>query len=247
MSTFAAGPDDAASPSGPAGVRAPAGPGDDEYFELDRPELRARVPHTARRVLDVGCGAGALGAALKDERAHLEVVGLEGFAAAAAEAAGRLDAAVHVDLDTLPELPAGLGRFDCMIFGDVLEHLRDPARLLRALRPALEPGGVIVCSVPNVKHWSVIMPLLVQDRWEYKDSGLLDRTHVHFFTLEELGRMLVACGFTPTSVGASELPLPDTMTPLVTLAAAYGADKDETAARLSAYQYLVIAVRDDAG
>ena len=236
MSTFAAGP---------AGVRGSAAPGHDEYFELSRPELRERVPHTARRVLDVGCGAGALGAALKDERPQLEVVGLEGFAAAAEEAAGRLDRALHVDLDTLTDLPADLGAFDCMIFGDVLEHLRDPARLLRVLRPALAPGGAIVCSVPNVKHWSVIMPLLVQDRWEYRDSGLLDRTHVHFFTLEELGRMLTECGFQPTSIGASEIPLPDDMRPLVTLAAAYGADKDETAARLSAYQYLVVAARDD--
>lgn len=228
-----------------AGVR--DGGAADEYFEFTRPELRALVPPTARRVLDVGCGAGALGAALKAERPGLEVVGLEGFPEAAERARGRLDDVFCLDLDALDALPDDAGTFDAMVFGDVLEHLRDPARLLRTLRGALAPDGVIVCSIPNVKHWTVVMPLLVHDRWEYQDAGLLDRTHVHFFTLEEIDLMLKDCGFEGRHVGVNDLaPLPRELTPLVDVAAAFGADRDETAARLGAYQYLIVAARDDA-
>lgn len=232
---------------GEASAPPAAGVGDadkgEAYFEFDRPELRALVPAGARRVLDVGCGAGALGAALKRER-EVEVVGLEGFEEAAARARGRLDDALCVDLDRLEELPFEHGTFDAIVFGDVLEHLRDPHRLLRALRPHLAQDGVIVCSIPNVKHWSVVFPLLVQDRWRYEDAGLLDRTHVHFFTLEEIGQMLAETGFEARHVGVNDLaPLPDELEPLVDLAVRFGAERAETAARLGAYQYLVVAAK----
>ncbi|WP_051471846.1 methyltransferase domain-containing protein [Patulibacter minatonensis] len=217
---------------------------EDHYFEHVRPELRVRVPLTAARVLDVGCGAGSLGAALKAERPGLRVVGLEGFPEAAAEARTRLDEVLEVDLDAIDGLPHPEGTFDAMIFGDVLEHLRDPQRLLRVLLPHLAPGGVLVCSIPNVKHWSVVHPLLVQDRWTYEDAGLLDRTHVHFFTLEEVGTMLDELGLEAVEIGVNDLaPLPGALTPLVDAAVALGAERDETAARLGAYQYLLTVRR----
>lgn len=223
-----------------AGVR--SGGDADDYFEFTRPELRALVPPTARRVLDVGCGAGALSAALKAERPGVEVIGLEGFPEAAERARARLDGVFELDLDGLDTLPDDFGTYDAMVFGDVLEHLRDPARLLRTLRGALTDDGVLICSIPNVKHWTVVMPLLVHDRWEYQDAGLLDRTHVHFFTLEEIDRMLKECGFAPQHVGVNDLaPLPPELQPLVDVAVAFGAERDETAARLGAYQYLVVA------
>src|SRR5689334_10874561 len=84
---------------------------DDRYFERTRPEVRALVPETARRVLDVGCGGGALGAALKDERG-CEVVGIEGFPDAAEHARERLDHVLCLDLDSLETLPPDLGHFD---------------------------------------------------------------------------------------------------------------------------------------
>jgi 2-polyprenyl-3-methyl-5-hydroxy-6-metoxy-1,4-benzoquinol methylase len=230
-------PDGAASKAAGVGDAAKG----ETYFEFDRPELRALVPAGARRVLDVGCGAGALGAALKRER-DIEVVGLEGFEDAAARARERLDDALCVDLDRVEELPFEQGAFDAMVFGDVLEHLRDPHRLLRALRPYLADDGVILCSIPNVKHWTVLFPLLVQDRWRYEDAGLLDRTHIHFFTLEEIGQMLEETGFDARQVGVNDLaPLPDELQPLVDVAVRFGAEREETAARLGAYQYLVLA------
>jgi 2-polyprenyl-3-methyl-5-hydroxy-6-metoxy-1,4-benzoquinol methylase len=225
---------------GATGVRDEAG--DQSYFEHTRPELRALVPIGARRVLDVGCGGGALGAALKAERPGCEVVGLEGFPEAAARARARLDEVLCLDLDSLEALPADAGKFDAMVFGDVLEHLLDPLRLLRTLLPALADDGVLVLSIPNVKHWTVLYPLLVKDRWTYEDAGLLDRTHVHFFTGATAADMLADLGLELVHLGVNDLaPLPAEMEPLAAVAAALGADRSEAAARLGAYQYLLVA------
>ncbi|HVX32279.1 MAG TPA: methyltransferase domain-containing protein [Solirubrobacterales bacterium] len=215
---------------------------DDAYFEFDRPELRELVPTEARRVLDVGCGAGALGAALREERG-IEVIGLELSVDAAARARDRLDAVIEADLDHLDDLPFEHGTFDAMFFGDVLEHLRDPHRLLRILRPWLADHGALVCSIPNVAHWSVVLPLLTQDRWPYADAGLLDRTHVHIFTLTEAHLMLTECGFTVDSAAATTLPQspPPAVDHLIRFLAALGSEKAAAGRRLTAYQYLLVA------
>ncbi|HEY2056491.1 MAG TPA: class I SAM-dependent methyltransferase [Solirubrobacterales bacterium] len=217
-------------------------PQDDAYFEFDRPELRALVPSEARRVLDVGCGAGAFGAALREERG-IEVMGLELFPDAAARARERLDAVVEANLDDLDDLPFERGSFDAIVFGDVLEHLRDPHRLLRVLRPWLADAGTLVLSIPNVAHWSVVLPLLTQDRWPYADAGLLDRTHVHFFTLTEAELMLRDCGFALESAAATTLaqPPPRTIDHLTRFLAALGTDESGAHQRLTTYQYLLLA------
>jgi O-antigen biosynthesis protein len=217
-------------------------PQDEQYFEFDRPELRALVPAEAKRVLDVGCGAGALGAALRRER-EVEVVGLELSPTAAARAAARLDQAIEANLEELQELPFEPGHFDAMVFGDVLEHLHDPHRLLRVLRPWLAADGALVCSIPNVGHWSVVLPLLAQDRWPYADAGLLDRTHVHFFTLTEAEAMLRECGFALRSAAATRLstPPPPETAQLAALLDAAGGAAGQAEQRLSSYQYLLVA------
>src|SRR5262249_17693040 len=177
----------------------------DAYFEFDRPELRELVPGGARHVLDVGCGAGALGGPLREER-RIEVMGLELSPDAAARAPQRLHPAGGAGLHQPDAPPFAPGGLRAMVFGDVLEHLRDPHRLLRTLRPWLADDGVLVCSIPNVAHWSVVLPLLTQDRWPYADAGLLDRTHVHFFTLAEAELMLRECGFAIESASTTALP-----------------------------------------
>ena len=224
-----------------AGVRSAETGADDGYFDHVRPELASLVPEHAERIVDFGCGRGALGAHLK-ERQGAEVIGVELFEDAAAVAAERLDVVVQSDLDALAELPLEDGSVDVAIFGDVLEHLRDPHRLLQMTRRYLKPFGRIVCSIPNVKHFTVVVPLLVADRFEYTDAGLLDRTHVHLFTLEEIDRMFKETGFEVVDLGATSVgALPDQYRSLAELAGRLGADPRETVARLEAYQYLVVA------
>ncbi|MGC8464040.1 MAG: class I SAM-dependent methyltransferase [Acidimicrobiales bacterium] len=154
---------------------------DGGYYDHANPYLEDLLEPGHQRVLDVGCGAGALGGRWKRARPDCDIWGLERDERAAALADARLDRVLRLDLDDLDDLPGGAGHFDLIALGDVLEHLREPQRLLRALVHSLTPVGEVVISVPNVAHWSVLVELLA-GRFTYRDEGLLDRTHVHLFT-----------------------------------------------------------------
>lgn len=162
------------------------------YFEHDRPEVRQLVPEAARRILDVGCGTGRLGEALRATR-QVHVTGIEQDPAAARRAAECLDRVRVGDvLSLLPGLASE--RFDCVILADVLEHLPAPEVLLAELRRLLHSGGTLVLSVPNVAHWSVVRQLL-RGEFEYQEAGILDRTHLRFFTPRSVRRLLQENGF----------------------------------------------------
>jgi methionine biosynthesis protein MetW len=146
-------------------------------YENARPEVQALVPRDARRVLDVGCASGALGAALK-ARQGCTVVGVEVDPRYAARARERLDQVVECDLESfVPERT-----FDCLIAADVLEHLREPLTALRRAAQALTPGGAAVVSLPNVRYWNTFWQLGVRGRWPQQPDGIFDRTHLRWFT-----------------------------------------------------------------
>ena len=231
-----------------AGVRSGDASPEDRYYDHERPELVARVPAGARRVLDVGCGSGAVGAAIKRDRGA-EVMGIELFPEAADVAETRLDRLFRLDLNAMTELPLPDGHFDAMVCGDVLEHVLDPERVLGVLARYLAPGGALVASIPNVRHWHVLYPLLGHDRWTYADAGLLDRTHVHFFTLTEalemlqradLGDVRAVEALEVAPAGPRERAIVDHLT---AAAEAMGADPADAGRRLTAYQYLIVAGR----
>jgi GT2 family glycosyltransferase/2-polyprenyl-3-methyl-5-hydroxy-6-metoxy-1,4-benzoquinol methylase len=165
---------------------------DGSYFEFDRPELLAMVPESARRVLDVGCGTGRLGASIK-ARQKAEVVGIELDAEAARAATTRLDRVVVGDVEKL-DGDLSRERFDCVICGDVLEHLREPDGLLRRASGWLGGDGALVASIPNARHYSVVQSLL-SGNWTYERAGLLDRDHVRFFTRREIEKLLYRAGY----------------------------------------------------
>lgn len=167
------------------------------YYTQARPELVALVNPAGLRVLEVGCATGAMGAALLDQGAR-EVVGLDLFEPAVAEARQRLTAAHRVDLNALPDLPYPDGHFDLVTCADVLEHLVDPAAVLRHLRRWLADDGRLLVSIPNVRHESVVLPLLVNGEWAYQDFGILDRTHLRFYTRSGVLRLLEDAGFAPS-------------------------------------------------
>ena len=162
------------------------------YFGHPRPEVAALVPEGARNVVDIGCGAGALGKGLKAARPELAVRGVEPVPEQAARAREVLDEVVVAGAED--PLPSGWPRPDCVIFADVLEHLVDPWAVLRSLRPVLAPGGSLVISVPNIAHRSVMGGLL-RGRWDYQEAGVLDRTHLRFFTRETAIELVEQAGF----------------------------------------------------
>lgn len=142
------------------------------------------------RVLDLGCASGDLGAALTE--AGFEVTGVERDPAAARIASDRMHAVVQADLAEL-DLAGLQPPFDALVLGDVLEHLADPAEVLEHVLPALADDGVLITSIPNVAHGSVALALL-QGRWAYTPEGLLDATHLRFFTLESAAALLTGAG-----------------------------------------------------
>jgi 2-polyprenyl-3-methyl-5-hydroxy-6-metoxy-1,4-benzoquinol methylase len=162
-----------------------------DYYGDSRPDVQAVVVAAGCRFLDVGCGSGALAAALKDAGAAY-VAGIERHRPAADEARGRMDDLVEGDILTAP-IPFATGEFDYIIFADVLEHLADPEAAIHRYLPYLKPMGRVVVSVPNMRFYLVLLRLIV-DRWSYTDHGVRDRTHLRIFTRRSLEAMLASCG-----------------------------------------------------
>jgi O-antigen biosynthesis protein len=146
-----------------------------------------------KRVLDVGCAAGDLAGVLTER--GCKVTGIEVDPEAARRAEERCERVVAGDVETL-DLGAELDGedFDVLLFGDVLEHLKDPLRTLKRLEPFLRPEGYVVASIPNVAHGSVRLALM-QGEFPYDRLGLLDDTHLRFFTRESVERLFEDAGF----------------------------------------------------
>jgi len=165
-------------------------------YENARPDVQALVPTSARRVLDLGCASGALGAALK-ARQDVEVVGVDVQEAYAADARRRLDRVVVGDVEELMRrdgLEADLGRFDCLIAADVLEHLRDPWTTLSRAAELLGPGDTAVVSLPNVRYWETFWQVGLRGTWPRRSEGVFDRTHLQWFTLFDAYELLRVAG-----------------------------------------------------
>jgi len=172
-----------------------------KYYSHERPELVAHVSQRARRVLDLGCGEGAMSAAIKRDCAAQEIWGVEIVEAVAEKAQNNpaLDKVLCGNLEALvEELPDG--HFSHIIAGDVLEHLVDPWAVLAKLRSKLESGGLFICSIPNIRNFSFIAKLLVKGRFEYKDSGVMDRTHLRFFARKDVELLFTDAGFSCVSI-----------------------------------------------
>lgn len=168
------------------------------YFSNARADLatflRTNGVSLAGRVLEVGCAAGAAGPHLRGLGATvLEGIEPHSGAAAVAEASGHYDAVYKCTFDQW-SAPAEL--YDTVVFADVLEHLADPADVLRRVHGLLQPSsGQLVLSLPNVRHLSVLAGLLVAGDWRYRVAGILDETHLRFFTSKSASRLLADHGY----------------------------------------------------
>ena len=166
------------------------------------------VPMHARRTLDVGCGGGAFGAALKQRNGHAKtfVVGLTYSEAEAELARGQMDEVHVVDLNDLSVDRSGLAGYDCIVCSHVLEHLLDPVQVLLSLQRCLTPGGVLVVALPNVLFWRQRLQFL-KGRFRYTEGGLMDHTHLRFFDWDSAHDLLSQAGLrTIQSVADGGMP-----------------------------------------
>lgn len=163
-----------------------------DYFEFARPEMFQLFPAGARRVLDVGCGAGTFGANLK-KQFHCEVWGVEPDGKSCEKATRQLDRAFPGFFDATTGLPEKY--FDCIFFNDVLEHMVDPAAALQLAGKLLAAGGKIIASIPNIAHFPTVWHLVFGGEWRYAERGILDRTHLRFFTRSSILELFAANGF----------------------------------------------------
>lgn len=174
-------------------------PQQDVYGLNPRPEVARVVPLTTRNALDVGCGLGGFAVTLREVLGpDVRLVGVEAVPQNA-------EAARHQGFDEViagyfPEALHGRHeRFDLVSFNDVLEHVVDPWEMLRQTKAFLSETGLVVAAIPNIQYAPVVLDLL-NGRWEYADTGILDKTHLRFFTragsaalFEESGYEVLSC------------------------------------------------------
>lgn len=172
---------------------------DTAYFGYPFADLAELINGSDLRVLEVGCAAGATGKMLLETGKAKWVTGVEYVSEYGEVAQSVLNEVYIGDVERMP-FDWDAKCFDCFLFGDVLEHLGDPWALLKRLRPFLADNGIVVASIPNVRHWPVIAELVFQDEWKYRESGVLDITHLRFFTRTSASRLFSETGYSVQSI-----------------------------------------------
>lgn len=157
------------------------------YYKNVRHEMLHFLPHDAKKILDVGCAEGVFGMAIK-ERNNAEVWGIELMENHAIEAKKVLDKVFTGQcehfLDSLPK-----NYFDVIYFNDVLEHMVDPYAILNAIKMNLSKNGLVISSIPNLRYYKIFKELYFDENFEYKEEGVLDKTHLRFFTKKSIRKM----------------------------------------------------------
>lgn len=213
--------------------------------ELHNPDLLSLMPLTARLVIEVGCSSGALAREYKKLNAQCHYIGIEVVSEYAKLARRYCDTVYELDIERADEaylraLLAG----DCWVFGDSLEHLNDPWALLQRIRHSIPKDGSVCACIPNAQHWSV-QARLNSGEFRYEKSGLLDRTHLRWFTRITILEMFQQAGFKIVA-GASRVfdrPEGKRLVPAIKLmASSAGVDPEVAVKDALAFQYVIRAV-----
>ncbi|HEY4144077.1 class I SAM-dependent methyltransferase [Pinirhizobacter sp.] len=210
--------------------------------EQHNPDLLKFMPTNARRVVEVGCSSGALARAYKAINPDVHYIGTEIDPTYAELARRHCDEVLDINVEQADAQTLGttLGG-DCWVFGDVLEHLHDPWKLLANIRAVLPPGGTVVACIPNAQHWSVQAKLSFGN-FRYEDSGLFDRTHIRWFTRMTMIEMFQGAGFAVED-GMARIfddPQRHVFLPIIkAMAAAAQADPEMAAQDALALQYVL--------
>jgi 2-polyprenyl-3-methyl-5-hydroxy-6-metoxy-1,4-benzoquinol methylase len=162
-----------------------------------RDDFLSLVPESIKRILDAGCADGSLSAGFRDK--GIEITGVETDSFLAGQAKERLDEVFSADIENFN--PPFLDfYFDCILFADVLEHLKDPAGVLAKYKQYLNDNGCIIASIPNVRYYKLIIRLLFGGTWDYMDKGILDKSHLRFFTLINIKELFEGAGYEITVI-----------------------------------------------
>jgi 2-polyprenyl-3-methyl-5-hydroxy-6-metoxy-1,4-benzoquinol methylase len=163
-----------------------------EYFSIFRFEMVKYLPQNSHYVLDIGCGSGNLGAYLMQEKGCV-VWGVEPQREAAKEACKKLGRVINKEFDDTIDF--GKQKFDAIYFNDVLEHFIDPLHALLIAKKYLEKEGVVISSIPNIRYYENLKNILFGRDWKYTDMGILDNTHLRFFTSKSIIRLFEESGY----------------------------------------------------
>jgi 2-polyprenyl-3-methyl-5-hydroxy-6-metoxy-1,4-benzoquinol methylase len=170
------------------------------YFQGARPDYVSALPANSQaRILEIGCGEGGTGyLALKEGRCRT-YCGVELMPSAAEKAKQRITEVVIGNIEEIG-LPWASDSFDALILSEVLEHLVDPWALLKKMWPLLKPGGMVFASSPNVSNHRIIR-MLLRGEWNLTEMGVMDKTHLRWFTPHSYQAMFESCGYVVDSVG----------------------------------------------
>jgi len=213
-----------------------------DYYSRVNTDLLQLIPPDASVVVEVGCGSGALGSQYLKVNPFCRYVGMEINPEAAARAAGHLS---RVLAGNAEELALDEDNVDCLVYGDVLEHMMDPWATVRRHVLQLKAGGQVVACIPNVQHWSVLVSLL-RGQWRYQSEGLLDSTHLRFFTLEGIQGLFAQAGLSVFDIKSRNLRqegIGDFQAALRPVVEKMGIDFQVFSRQTAAFQYIVRAVK----
>lgn len=205
-------------------------------------DLFALIPPQAERVVEVGCMHGQMGRMFLQGKPQASYVGIDIDPDYAQVAAAHCTRTIAGDIETLNEAVFdSLFPSDCWIFGDCLEHLRDPWAMLQKVRSRIAPGGALVACIPNAQHWSVQWRLMT-GQFRYEDSGLMDRTHLRWLTRITMLEMFAATGWRVDHGVARYLPESPLQASVLEGVRAFaqvcGANVDEAVRDATAFQYV---------
>lgn len=164
------------------------------YYAEDRTEILDFIDQPVQTTLDVGCSSGNFSSILLKNKFCKEAHGIEPFEEAYNIAKEKINKVYHSTIeDAIPLLPND--HYDIIFFNDVLEHLINPEEVLLKIKSKLSPNGKIISSIPNVRFIHNLYSLIIYKDWRYQNSGILDKTHLRFFTKKSIIRMFEECGF----------------------------------------------------
>jgi 2-polyprenyl-3-methyl-5-hydroxy-6-metoxy-1,4-benzoquinol methylase len=178
---------------------------EENYYKNTRLDIASLIPGNVDRIFEVGCGSGNTLDFLKKTGVCKWAGGIELFKDAAHLAQKKeIDLIIEGNINDY-ELKIDIGSIDIILCLDVLEHLVDPWSVMEKLYKYLKPGGVIICSIPNVANFRVLVPLIFKNEWSYTKSGLLDFTHLRFFTAKSAKALVNQSGFTVDKINVTGL------------------------------------------